>query len=208
MKLPVELALDGGASSIQRGQKSCFHPWGPLSHPACPRLLLGSLHKRLSSFLKRPRPPGEGALLLTWEGPGAVLRDPRTLSPRSLGRAYGNLQVGQQLRTRFWLYLLQNCFTYGLVAKSCLTLRPHGLESARLLCPWNSPGKNTGVGCRFLLQGDLPDPGIEPASPAVAGGFFVAEPSGKPCVCVWRKPRQHRRNKVHCRNHVSAGSVQ
>ena len=32
------------------------------------------------------------------------------------------------------------------------TLQPHGLES-RLLCPWNFPGKNTGVGCHFLLQG-------------------------------------------------------
>ena len=25
--------------------------------------------------------------------------------------------------------------------------------AAGLLCPWNSPGKNTGVGCHFLLQG-------------------------------------------------------
>ena len=33
------------------------------------------------------------------------------------------------------------------------SLRPHGLQPARLLCPWNSPGKNTGVGCHFLLQG-------------------------------------------------------
>ena len=31
--------------------------------------------------------------------------------------------------------------------------RPHGLEPARLLCPWDSPGKNTGVGCHSLLQG-------------------------------------------------------
>ena len=29
----------------------------------------------------------------------------------------------------------------------------HGLQPARLLCPWNSPGKNTGVGNHFLLQG-------------------------------------------------------
>ena len=28
-----------------------------------------------------------------------------------------------------------------------------GLEPTRLLCPWNSPGKNTGVGCHFLFQG-------------------------------------------------------
>ena len=30
---------------------------------------------------------------------------------------------------------------------------PHGLRPARLLCPWGFPGKNTGVGCHFLLQG-------------------------------------------------------
>ena len=32
------------------------------------------------------------------------------------------------------------------------SLRPHGVQSARLLCPWDFPGKNTGVGCHFLLQ--------------------------------------------------------
>ena len=30
--------------------------------------------------------------------------------------------------------------------------RPHGMQPTRLLCPWDSPGKNTGVGCHFLLQ--------------------------------------------------------
>ena len=30
--------------------------------------------------------------------------------------------------------------------------RPHGLQPTRLLRPWDSPGKNTGVGCHFLLQ--------------------------------------------------------
>ena len=33
---------------------------------------------------------------------------------------------------------------------------PHGLQTARLLCPWYFPGKNTGVGCHFLLQGIFP----------------------------------------------------
>ena len=45
----------------------------------------------------------------------------------------------------------------GSVQFSCSvvsdSLRPHGLYPARLLCPWHSPGKNTGVGCHFLLQG-------------------------------------------------------
>ena len=36
------------------------------------------------------------------------------------------------------------------------SLRPHGLQPARLLCPWNSPGKNTGVGSHSLLQGIFP----------------------------------------------------
>ena len=33
------------------------------------------------------------------------------------------------------------------------SLRPHGLSSARFLCPWDFPGKNTGVDSHFLLQG-------------------------------------------------------
>ena len=33
------------------------------------------------------------------------------------------------------------------------SLWPHGLQPARLLCPWNFPGKNIGVSCHFLLQG-------------------------------------------------------
>ena len=33
------------------------------------------------------------------------------------------------------------------------SLRPHGLKPTGLLCPRDSPGKNTGVGCHFLLQG-------------------------------------------------------
>ena len=32
----------------------------------------------------------------------------------------------------------------------------------RLLCPWNSPGKDTGVGCHFLLQGIIPTQGLNP----------------------------------------------
>ena len=40
----------------------------------------------------------------------------------------------------------------------CITLvlsdsvRPHRQQPTRLLCPWDSPGKNTGVGCHFLLH--------------------------------------------------------
>ena len=58
-----------------------------------------------------------------------------------------------------------------LVAQSCLTLRPHGLYPARLLCPWDSPGKNTGMGCHSLLQRIFPTQGSNPVS-FIAGKFF------------------------------------
>ena len=35
------------------------------------------------------------------------------------------------------------------------SLWPHGLYPARLLCPWDFPGKNNGMGCHFLLHGIL-----------------------------------------------------
>ena len=43
----------------------------------------------------------------------------------------------------------------------------HGLQPVRLLCLWSSPGKNTGVGSPSFLQGNLPNPGIKPRSPAL-----------------------------------------
>ena len=48
------------------------------------------------------------------------------------------------------------------------SLQPHGLQPARLLCPWDSPGKNTGVGCHSLLQGILPT-----RVSCIAGRFFT-----------------------------------
>ena len=50
--------------------------------------------------------------------------------------------------------LLNTTLNCRSVTKSSLTLQgPHGLQPARLLCPWDFPGKNTGVGCHFRLQG-------------------------------------------------------
>ena len=47
-----------------------------------------------------------------------------------------------------------------LHAQLCDSLGPHGLQAPRFLCPWNSPSKNTGVGCHFLLQGIFPIQGL------------------------------------------------
>ena len=45
----------------------------------------------------------------------------------------------------------------------------------------NFPGQNTGAGWHFLLQGNLPNPGIDPASlasPALTDRFFTTVPPG------------------------------
>ena len=40
--------------------------------------------------------------------------------------------------------------------------RPHGPQPTRPLCPWDSPGKNTGVGSHVLLQGIFPTRALNP----------------------------------------------
>ena len=55
------------------------------------------------------------------------------------------------------------------------SLQPHGLYS-----PWDSPGQNTGVGDPFPSSGDLPNPGIEPRSPALQPDALPSAPPGKP----------------------------
>ena len=54
------------------------------------------------------------------------------------------------------------------------------MQPTRLLCPWDFPGQNTGVRCYFLLQEDLPDPGIKLGSPALQADSLSSEPPGKP----------------------------
>ena len=49
------------------------------------------------------------------------------------------------------------------VMSSCLRL--HGLQPTRLLCPWDSPDKNTGVGSHSLLQGIFWTQGSNPGIP-------------------------------------------
>ena len=57
------------------------------------------------------------------------------------------------------------------------SLKPHGLLPTRLLCPWDFPGKNTEVGCHFLLQGIFPtqgsNPGLQTRVSCIACGFFT-----------------------------------
>ena len=62
---------------------------------------------------------------------------------------------------------------------SCLTLCDPVVQPG-LLCPWDSPGRNTGVGCH-ALQRIFPTKGSNPGLFCIAGEFFLSsEPLGKP----------------------------
>ena len=61
--------------------------------------------------------------------------------------------------------------------------RAHGLQPARLLCPWDSPGKNTGVGRHSLLQGIFPTQGSNTCLLRLMhwqANSLPTEPLGKP----------------------------
>ena len=55
----------------------------------------------------------------------------------------------------FSTYYVNEEYKYLSVSRSVMSnfLWPQRLQPTRFLCPWNTPGKNTGVGCHFLLQG-------------------------------------------------------
>ena len=70
-----------------------------------------------------------------------------------------------------------------LVSQLCLTLcDPMDYSPPRLLWPWNSPGKNTGMSCNSLLQGNLPNLGIKPGSSALQADSLPSELPGKPVI--------------------------
>ena len=70
-------------------------------------------------------------------------------------------------------YTLHACTLHpSVVSKSLQPMQP-----ARLLCPWDYPGEHWR-GLPSPPPGHLPDPGIKPAAPTFAGGFFTMEAPG------------------------------
>ena len=83
-------------------------------------------------------------------------------SGRSSGEGNGNpLQYSylENFRARgaWWATVYQVVKRHSSIELSCVRVFvPPWTIAARLLCPWNSPGKNTGVGCHSLLQKIFP----------------------------------------------------
>ena len=71
------------------------------------------------------------------------------------------------------------------------SLRPHGLQPARLLCPCGFSRQEYWSGLLCLPLGDLPDPGIKPRSSVLQADSFTSEPPGEhscvmcQCCCTF-----------------------
>ena len=119
-----------------KGTKHCFH-----------YIQFAKAHHRVSHILREEKqgPSLDGRVTKsyckdhTYEMEG-------TIAP-ALAICHGNLSQ------RDLCWQTSESVRFSVVSKS---LRLHGLQPTRLLCPWSSPGKNTRVGKNSLLQGIFP----------------------------------------------------
>ena len=94
------------------------------------------------------------------------------------------------LTSWFWTSCLQNCEEIHfccfkppvlcLITQLSDSLRPHGLQPARLLCPWGYSRQENWSGLPCHPPGVLPNPGIEPRSPVLQADSLPSEPPGNP----------------------------
>ena len=98
-------------------------------------------------------------MLLTWEwipasATAKSLQSCSTLCDPIDGSPPGSPVPGiLQARTLEWVAIsFSNACIHSKSLQSCPTLWPHRQQPTKLRCPWDSPGKNTGVGCHILLQ--------------------------------------------------------
>ena len=94
-----------------------------------------------------------------------------TTSQRPPVLTTSNCSSGNYLYTHITISITTSL---GLVNQSCPT---HC--DPMLLCPWDSPGKNTGVGCHALLQGIF-QPRDQTQSPTLQADSLLSQPPGKP----------------------------
>ena len=79
------------------------------------------------------------------------------VGPKPKGNTRGCVSKGKRKPPQRWHVQWSEVKVKVLLAQSCPTLcDPHELQPARLLCPWDFPGKDTGVDTHFLLQGIFP----------------------------------------------------
>ena len=115
---------------------------------------------------------GEWVFWLWWTSPEIVWREVYGYFCRLIwkySRAFGSNFSSSKSVTTVWRHTFvaraEACFSSqaktGCPFAQALSVTP-GMQPSRLLCPWNFPGKNTGVWCHFLLQRIFVTQGLNP----------------------------------------------
>ena len=105
-----------------------------------------------------------------------------TQNPKNLG-----VQLHLQSPYYYVCVCVCVCVSRSVVSNS---LQPHGLKPTRSSCPWDSPGKNTGVGCHALLQGIFPTQGLNLGLPHCRRILYHLSLQGSPVsiskyILIW-----------------------
>ena len=108
-----------------------------------------SMHHRACAPQKKPP---------QWEGCTPQRAADSALSTRE-NLCTATKTQGSQKQLNKKNYLFSESISHSVASSS---LWSHGVYLARLLCTWDSPDKNTRVGCHFLLQGIFPTLGLNP----------------------------------------------
>ena len=87
-------------------------------------------------------------------------------------------QSSTQIRCLYCHLISSVQFSRSVVSDS---VKPHGLQPARLLCPWGFSRQEYWSGLPCPPPGDLPNPGTEPRSPTLQSDSLPSEPQRKPC---------------------------
>ena len=124
---------------------------------------------------------------------GTLLRVEALIGPRRLD-AVGPSESWKELPLLLWgkqSVCLKLCSSGGSIVIAFVFMSSYWVVSDSFATPWivahqaplsmGFPSKNNGVGCHFLLQGTFPTQRSNCLS-CIAGGFFTAEPPGKPCL--------------------------
>ena len=159
---PTPISTSPSANNPRGEEDGCKgQPWG--------RLRAGGAHE-LTSWMKGQHPPNNLAGLHRLTPSSSILSkislcsswlmrkcEPLSnqsnkydLSPNYVSYVQISVQGARRIKHHFECFDLLFCVFFCSVVSD--SSQPHGLKSARLPCPWDFPGKNTGMGCHFLLQ--------------------------------------------------------
>ena len=120
---------------------------------------LGILDRNSNQDLKIPLCFPTGKICVSRSG---VLIQLEVLNSEIVQKPFFHCKIGRQQRKEGrTAYDLVRVCVHAKSLQSCPPLfLPYGPQPNSLLCPWDSPGKNTGVDCHALLQGILPTQGL------------------------------------------------